>query len=169
MNVLGEFYKLLAAKLLNIENQDGESIIKHIDFWNQQFNEDWKTPFNFPAVFLEYKTIPFQSTGQHRQLAQLQFDLHVASTTKAKSQYDQQFTDRWLAHLQLIDLIQYWLTGFNGSFFGSISRTAITPDHFYGDIINHVMSFKCTLTDTAAMRSFTKVEGDKLIISLPTE
>ncbi|MDP2723189.1 MAG: hypothetical protein Q8O72_10555 [Bacteroidales bacterium] len=169
MNVLGNFYTLLAARLLNIKNEEGVSIIQHIDFWNQQFNEDWKSPFGFPAVFLEYKTIPWQTVGRHKQLAELQFDLHIASTTKAKSQFNSQFTTRWLEHLQLIDAIHYWLSGFNGTFFGSISRTGLTPDHFYGDIINHVMSFRCTMADTSAMRVYTRVEGDILVLTLPPE
>jgi len=166
MNALGDFYKLLAARLLNIKDENDTSIIKHIDFWNQQFNEDWKAPFNFPAVFLEFKTIPFQSTGKHRQLGQMYFDLHIASSTKAKSQYSQQFTDRFLSHLQLNDLIHYWLAGWSGEFFGSVSRTNFAHDHYYSDVVEHIQSFKCTITDTTAIKSYTKVEGDLLIVNL---
>jgi hypothetical protein len=166
MNIRAQFYKLLAQKLLNIINEQDQSIIKHVDFWNQQYNEDWKIPFNHPAVFLEIKSIPWQTTGKHKQLGEMQFDLHIASSTKAKSSYNNQFTDRFLEHLELIDLIHYWITGYNGDFFGSISRIASTHDSFYDDIIKHIESYKCTVQDVSAMRECTKVEGDKLIIKI---
>ncbi|MFK5855390.1 MAG: hypothetical protein QM503_04605 [Bacteroidota bacterium] len=169
MNALGDFYKQLATRLLNIKDAEDKSIIKHIDFWNEQYNGDWKEVFNHPAVFLEFKSIPWQSTGRHKQLGQMYFDLHIASSTKAKSSYKGQFTDLFLEHLQLNDLIHYWLTGWNGDFFGSVSRTNFATDHIYGDIIKHVQSFKCTITDKVAMRSFTRVEGDKLVVNLDIE
>ena len=164
MNIRAQFYKLLSDKLLLIKNVSNESIIKHIDFWNGQYNEDWKEPFNHPAVFLEMKTIPWQTTGRHKQIGEMQFDLHIASSTKAKSSYNNQFTDRFLEHLELIDLIHFWITTFNGDFFGSISRIGSTHDTFYSDIVKHIESYKCTVVDVSAMREFTKVEGDKLVI-----
>jgi len=166
MNFLGQFYTALADRLLNIKDADKISIIKHIDFWNQQYNEDYKEVFGHPAVFLEYKSIPFKTIGKHKQLATMQFDLHVASATKAKSSMEAQFTDRFLQHLELLDLINFWLTGWNGDFFGSLTRTALTPDHYYGDVIKHIISYQCTVNDVSAMHTYTKIMGDILVVEI---
>ncbi len=166
MNFLSQFYTTLAARLLNIQDANSVSIIKHIDLWNQQYNDDFKEVFGHPAVFLEYKSIPFKTIGRHQQLATMQFDLHVASSTKAKSSYEAQFTDRFLQHLDLLDLINFWLTGWHGDFFGSLSRTAITHDHFYGDVIKHIISYQCTVNDVSAVHTYAKVMGDKLVVKI---
>jgi hypothetical protein len=166
MNFLGQFYTDLANRLFNIVDENGKTIIQHIDLWNQQYNDDYKEVFGHPAVFLEYKSLPMQSTGRRNQLGHLAFDLHIASATKAKSSMGSQFTDRFLAHLELMDLINYWLTGWNGSYFGSIGRLGITPDHFYGDVIKHVVSYRCTIHDVSAVHQYTKVLGDKLVVTI---
>ena len=166
MNFLSEFYKQLAEKLQGIVDQNNKSVIKHIDLWNQQYNDDYKEVFEHPAVFLEFKSVPMQSTGRHKQTGVMHFDLHIASTTKAKSGYNSQFTDRFLQHLELLDAINYWLTGWRGDFFSSISRTGIAPDHFYGDVIKHIVSYRCFVADDSAMHNYTILEGDKLVIDI---
>lgn len=169
MNVLSEFYQELGDRLQSIVDNSEQPIIKHIDMWNQQHNSDWKEPFHFPAVFLEFKTIPWQTTGKHKQLGTLQFDLHISSTTKAKSSMKSHNIDTWLEHLELLDIIHYWITAWHGDFFSSVNRIGTTPDHYYGDVISHIQSYRCTIVDESAMRSFTKLEGDKLVITFPLD
>jgi hypothetical protein len=85
---------------------------------------------------------------------------------KAKSSYEGQFSDRFLEHLDLLDLIHFWLTGWNGENFGSLSRISSQQDHFHSDIIKHVETYKCIVQDGTAMREFTKVEGDILVVKI---
>lgn len=170
------FYKAIAERLLSINDEQGNSIIKAVDLWNRQFDGDRSTPTNFPAVYLEFKPISWQTTGQHKQAALLEFTLHIANTTKAQAEYNRQFTDRFLGHLELIDTIHYWLTGFNSNnleniHFGSITRTGSRHDHYHGDILVHQEMFACNIKDESAMRNYQKtaaglVIDDELILDL---
>ena len=167
MNVRAEFYTAIATRLLNItEGANDTPVIKHIDFWNHQYEGDYKEVFKHPAVFLQLKQINWRSTGKHKQLGDMTFDLHIATSTKAKSAFDRMFTNRWLAHLELIDTINYWLAGWQTEGFSSLQRIGSHHDDLYGDIIKHIETYRCTVVDTAAMRSYTKVIGDKLVITI---
>ena len=178
MNLRTKFYLALGKRLEQIIDNEGHKIIKHIDLWNNQFDGDQVQPTSFPAVYLEFKPISWQTTGKHKQQSQLQFTLHIANTTKARGELNQLFTDRFLAHLELIDIIHKWITGFNSSldpdhedFFGSISRIASTHDHYHDDILVHQEHFVCNVKDTTAMTDYTKttaglVVDTELILSL---
>ena len=178
MNLRAQFYKALGKRLELITDDAGNAIIKHFDLWNNQFDADQAQPTTFPAVYLQFQPISWQTTGKHKQIGKLNFILHIANTTKARSEFEQQFTDRFLAHLELIDLIHKWITGFNSSldpdhddFFGSITRTASTHDHFHGDILTHQEHYTSMVEDTSAMKNYTKtaavlVVDDALILSL---
>lgn len=178
MNVRTKLYKAIGKRLELITDEAGTKIIKHIDLWNNQFDADQAQPTTFPAVYLQFMPISWQTTGRHKQMATVNFTLHIANTTKTRSEFNQQFTDRFLAHLELLDIIHKWITGFNSSldpdhedFFGSMSRTASTHDHFHGDILVHQESFICNVKDTSAMieqikTSATLVIEDELILSL---
>ena len=165
MNIRAQFYNAIAERLFNIVSEtDEQPIIKNFDFWNNQYEPDYKEVFNHPAVFLDIKDIPWKTTGKQRQIGDMEFDLHIASTTKAKSAFNRQFTNRWLQHLELIDLIDFWLTGWNSGTFGSITRIRSHHDNLYGDIVKHIETYRCTVMDVAATREYTKVLGDKLVI-----
>ncbi len=166
MNIRAEFYNAIAERLLNISDQSISTIIKHVDFWNNQYEGDYKEVFSHPAVFIHIKDIAWHSTGKHRQLGQMEFDLHFATTTKAKSAFARQYTNHFLAHLEMIDVIHAWLAGWQHDSFSSLTRIRSHHDTLYGDIIKHIETYRCTVVDTAAMRSYTKVIGDKLVITV---
>jgi len=166
MNIRADFYNRIAERLTSIVDESDAPVIKHFDFWNNQYNDDFREVFAHPAVFLHIKEMSWQSTGKHRQLGQMEFDLHIASSTKAKSAFDRQFTNRWLAHLEMIDTIHYWLAGWQAGPFGSLQRIRSQHDDLYGDIIKHVETYRCTAVDVAAMRTYTRQLGDKLVITL---
>jgi len=167
MNTLGTFYNELAARLLTIVGEDENPIIKHVDFWNFQITPEGMDTFPFPAVFIELGELPWQSVGKQLQVATLPLTLHVVSTAKYRSEFGGQFAAKFLEHLELISAINYQLSGWNGSVNGSLSRTGFGFDHAHGDVIMHLMPFRCTIKDDSAMRTWTKLEGDKLKITLP--
>ncbi len=165
MNFLSEFYTLWAAHMLNIVDANDKPIIKELNFWNNQY-EFYEDTFGLPAVFIEFKSIPFQTVGKHIQKADMSFDLHIGSKVIGKGSYGNQFMNQFLAHLELIDSVNYWMTGFRGDFFSSISRTGFTADQYYATVIDHIVSYRCIIKDDSATRNYTKVLGDKLVIEL---
>lgn len=166
MNVRGTFYKELSAKLLAIVDNLDKPIIKHIDLWNDQLNDDWDEPFETPAIFLEFAPIPWKSVGGHRQMADTSINLHLVNDVRHQSKSGSKFIDKALLHLDIIDVVNHWITGWRGSCNGSLSRTNSIQDHYYGKLIRHTETYKVRFEDTAAMIPYGKVEGDKYVLEL---
>lgn len=170
MSTRAILYNAIAAHLQGIKCPQGQSIIKHINLWNRQFDGDRSTAFGYPAVFIEFAKINWQSSGLHKQMGDLQLVLHIANTTKTTAEFGTNFTERYLAHLELIDILHKRLTGFNSSLlpnstlqFSSLSRTDSIHDHYHGDIILHQEHYKCTLSTTTAYRYTQQHKADYIV------
>jgi hypothetical protein len=66
--------------LKSIKDDNDQQVIKHFDLWNQnvEFIEQ-DTPFEFPAVFIEFPPIPWQPLGQRTSQAEMIFRLHIVT------------------------------------------------------------------------------------------
>lgn len=158
--ILSEFYLAIKTKLM-----DADLGIQYFDLWSDQIdrneNEEDDLFFNYPAVFLEFEPVDWQTLGRKKQAADVSFNLYIASENwnETNSLESDTEIDKGLAHLQLVDNIFAALQGFNGTNFGSITRTGFAFKHNaeWTGLITHSMPFKSRLTDTAAMVGFVAV------------
>jgi len=166
MSVRANFYKAIAGKLNMIVDVNNKPVIKTIDMWNNQWaNMGTESPLAFPAVFIEFKTMNWKTIGgKHVQHADVAIALHVGSKVLTKSRYNDAQMNLALQHLELIDIIHKWITGFSGTNFNSFVRISSDHDSDHDEIIAHVETYKCVLEDSTAMPSYTHLEGDKLVI-----
>ena len=76
-------YKALVDMLKAYTDAGGNQVFKHFDLWNEQvdFIED-ETPFEMPAVFIEFQTINWSDTMQNIQRGQTPIRLHVVTEWK---------------------------------------------------------------------------------------
>ena len=75
-------YLALEEKLLAItdEQENPQPIFKHCDLWNRQVEFlEQETPFQTPAVFVEFTNIEWRTLGQHVQEADLTVRLHIVT------------------------------------------------------------------------------------------
>lgn len=82
--------QLMAIKKQPMEIEDPEIIVKggqplpsffkHFDLWNQQVEFlEQETPFNTPAVFVEFDPINWHTTGKNIQEAEITVKLHIVT------------------------------------------------------------------------------------------
>ena len=161
--ILSLFYEAILTRLItNIPE------LKHFDIY---FGQDEKTqeedefPFNCPAIFFEWESLPFESVGQKKQQAPGAFKLHILSDViqEVSNKEGKAIRNKGHEHLLLLDKVFYQLQGFNssqlpefqnGCSFNTISRTGLPELYRPNDImIKHIMTFKTLLTDVAAVTS----------------
>lgn len=165
--ILSKFYESILQRLLAKEVP-----LEYFDVWNDQIernaDEEDTLFFNYPAIFIEFEPVEFETLGRRKQHGELNFNLIVASESLHETANIESILERskGFEHLQILDAVFASLQGFNkefedGSGFGSITRTKFQYDHASsGDqIISHEMPFKCRLVDVAAMPTFQKIEN----------
>jgi len=158
--ILSEFYLILVNRL-----KDKVPAIKHIDWWNDQFdNEEKENPFNRPAVFIEFLAADVTTLGNRKQSWNQPFSLYIAndmlletSSVETAALREKAVT----AHLDILDSIHYYLQNYNGKDqgvqFGSIQQQGSPVSHNYDDLIVHQMNFTVRLENKAAVHKTQKV------------
>ena len=75
-----QLYLAIVDRLKDIPGPDGESLFKHFDLWNQQVEFiEQETPFQCPAVFVEFLPLQWQTMGNRVQSADLTTRLHIVT------------------------------------------------------------------------------------------
>ncbi len=151
--ILNAFYEAIMERLTS-----KIVAIKHFDLYygqDEPQEEETELPFLRPAILFEYDPMEWESLGNKKQATEASFNLHIISDVIQEVDKRTAPAIRTLghAHLQLLDDVFYWMSGFNGNGFNSISRTGIDPYKPNGIMIKHVMKFKTRLTDVAAVRT----------------
>lgn len=92
-----QIYHLLESFLLSIKDAEEQSIIQHIDVWNNQlaFAEE-EQPFSTPAVFVEFAPISWKSQTRGVLDAEVDITLHIVTDSRV---------GKWKDSLQVFDII----------------------------------------------------------------
>lgn len=78
--MIDKIFTDVQERVLNIKDPEGNDLIEHFDFWNQQVNFiEEETPFNTPAVFLEILPIKWDQLGGTLQQAVVTIRLHIVT------------------------------------------------------------------------------------------
>lgn len=164
--MLNEFYTAIKGRLNSIvtvtPDPDPEKpdiitpLIKQVGVWNNQYAyEDQYPAFKFPHVFVEFVSLPWESTGGKLQQASAIVRLHIGSRSLNHENLD---------HFNLLDVINYWMSGFNGTNFGTFTRISTDVDNNFDELVAHVVTYRVRVADTSAVRQYVAVEGDLLFI-----
>ncbi|MBR3571668.1 MAG: hypothetical protein IKN99_00215, partial [Bacteroidales bacterium] len=67
-----QLYLAIKNRLKNIPGADGQPLFKHFDLWNQQVEFiEQETPFQTPAIFVEFQPLQWRTLGNRVQDADL--------------------------------------------------------------------------------------------------
>lgn len=163
--MLKELYTAIAAKLAAIVDVNNQPVFKHIELFNNQWahlNEI--KPINYPCAMIEFTDIPFEQLGSTTQQANTLIRIHVGSHQLLDNKYGSANHSDTLKHLDLIDIVNNWMTGFNGTGFNSFTRVSLSTDHDHDNLIIHVITYRTRITDQGATRNKTRILGDKLVV-----
>ena len=151
------------------------SDIQTVELWNSQLvNEDKETPFNFPAVFIEFADIPWTSTNQ--QPSKLGGEGDVTKQQKgdgtlitlhiAFSQYENE-TVSFPIISPIIDKIYFAIQELTGTFYGPLLRVAERQDTDHDRVIDWQMDFNTMMFECGELDpDLTKINAGVLSVEL---
>ena len=163
--MLKELYLAIAAKLTLIVDQDDKSVLRHIELFNNQWQHISESkPLSYPCCLIEFTDIPFEQIGGKTQQANTLIRLHVGSHRLQDNKYGATGHEYTLKHLDLVDTVNSWMSGFNGTGFNSFTRVGLSTDHDHDSTIIHVLTYRTRVTDSVAPKATVNIKGDKLVV-----
>lgn len=162
-----QLYLDIQNKLSAIIGTDGLPVFKHFDLWNQntKFIEE-ETPFQFPAIFIEFFPFTWQQRGLGLQQAEINIKIHVVTKWFANTAM---YSPDQLKAIEYLDLPEKAFaalhckgtTNTNG-----LMRTNSTTNHNHNTIVDNTEEYKTLITSsTAAMSSQTQVNNTSIVIN----
>ena len=143
-------YKALVDKLKAYTDAEGNQVFKHFDLWNEQveFIED-ETPFDTPAVFIEFQTINWGDTMQKVQRGSLPLRLHIVTEWKGSTNDGSIYQEQALKRLDLVDGLAShlfnWRHDRDGVNIQRMQRSASYTNHNHGELVEDIEDFTCTV------------------------
>lgn len=142
-------YKALVEKLKEYTDEQGNQVFKHFDLWNEQvdFIED-ETPFDTPAIFIEFRSINWSDTMQNMQRGTLPIRLHVVTEWKGSTNDGSIYQENALKRLDLVDNMAghlfNWRTTEGNTDIQRMQRTASYTNHNHGELVEDIEDYTCT-------------------------
>lgn len=166
--MLKNLYLAIEQKLMAIT--DGQSVpqplFKHFDLWNRQVEFlEKETPFQTPAVFIEFDTIHWRTMGLNVQDADLTVRLHIVTPWYANTAADvrTQQREKALAYLDLPTIVFQKIHGTHAKFaeggFNTLVRTASAVNHDHERFVDSIEEYTCNIRDNSHGINTTTVQG----------
>ena len=161
--MLKHLYLTIEQRLLAVtdEQPNPQPLFKHCDLWNRQVEfVEQETPFQTPAVFVEFEPLQWRTDGRHIQDADLSIRLHIVTPWHANTASDILNPDvraTALAYLDIPTVLFRQLHGRHGivedgnhtvlGHFNALTRTASAVNHDHERFVDSVETYKCHLKD----------------------
>lgn len=153
-----QLYLDIKNHLKAITAADGEPLFKHYDLWNQQVEFiEQETPFQCPAVFIEFSPIQWETMGNRMQCADLNVRLHIVTEWYAGTADYSPTEDEHLAYLDIVDSVVAAMQGFSASSTNSWMRKQSITNHNHERYVDSVEEYVCKVFDQSAVQSKTSV------------
>lgn len=142
-------YKALVEKLKEYTDTEGNQVFMHFDLWNEQvdFIED-ETPFDTPAIFIEFRSINWSDTMQNMQRGTLPIRLHVVTEWKGSTNDGSIYQETALKRLDLVDNMAghlfNWRATEGNTDIQRMQRTASYTNHNHGELVEDIEDYTCT-------------------------
>ncbi len=148
----------LQAKILAIQNENKEPLIKFFNLWHNQINFI-EQPFDTPAVFIEFDPLNYQTiAGSKDTLIELNFSLHVVSkyypVTHSTAPADIQAQN--LTFLDVAELLHSSLHQSRLPNSATIIHKSTSFDYSYSDYIQSIEHYTCIISHQANPLNFPK-------------
>lgn len=152
--MLKQLYIAIEDKLKAITAADGSPLFRHFDLWNRQVEFlEAETPFQTPAVFVEFETIRWRTMGQNVQDADLTLRLHIVTPWSANTAANvtRQQRDNALSYLDLPTVVFRRLHGTHAQFanggINTLVRTASAVNHDHERFVDSIEEYTCNIRD----------------------
>lgn len=144
--VYSEIEAHLIDKLKTNFSVSGLPKLAGVDLWNNQVNEiEREDPVNWPMIYIEFEQIDWNT------MAGLQFQQGISSIAFHVVQNTLDSSIKSASILQYLTEVHRALHGFSGSCFNHLVRTQIRMSNSYGNLIEHVVIYRCAIADNSAV------------------
>ena len=160
-------FNTIKAALLTIVDENGESVIKHIDRWNNQLQyADQEQPFECPAVFIEFAPITWQPLQRGIREANVQITLHVVTDSRVGC---------WSDTIKVFEFLDTIYTDLYGLHVTEGKRTIDTmrllqslTDSEFDELEDNRETYTCHVTDATAY-PFTSMSSKNITFEVGAE
>ena len=161
-------YLEIKSRLKTIRDTDGSTKFKHFDLWNQnvQFIEE-DSPFEFPAVFVEFLPFPWTTLGNRCQQAEITIRLHIVTRWLAQTADYSPVESEMLDYLDLPELVYNALQSFNTTDTNGLMCINSITNHNHDTILDSIEEYKC-LVHRQPLQTLTIVSATTPIITTDT-
>lgn len=161
-----QLYLSIKNRLKDIPGPDGESLFKHFDLWNQQVEFiEQETPFQCPAVFVEFLPLQWQTMGNRVQSADLTTRLHIVTEWHALTadNVPEEEQEMALVYLDIVDSVVAAMQNFAAPCTNAWMRTQTIPNHNHERYVDSVEEYICKVTDNSANTPMQGVSGNTIV------
>lgn len=143
-----QIYLAITERLKNLKDVNDNQVIKHFDLWNLnvEFIEQ-ETPFNMPAVFIEFAAIDWKTLSGGIQQADITVMLHVITRWHGTAADGASTREDALAYFDLLDQINKAMFGLKGEGFSAFKRVKSFTNHNHEEIIESIESYSTFVVD----------------------
>ncbi len=162
-----QLYLDIVNHLKTIKDENGIQLFQHFDLWNRQvdFLEE-ETPFNLPAVFIEFLPHSWQTLGNRKQCADLTIRLHIVTPwfSDTADYVPDEFQQQAVCYLDTIDKVVAAMQNFAPSNSNQWMRTQSIPNHDHGRYVDSIEEYICNIVDTSAVQHKQQVSLSPVIL-----
>lgn len=148
-------YQTIKNALLSILDKNQQPVINHVSLWNNQLlYAEEEQPFNTPAVFIEFRDIPWNILPHGRREALVTINLHVVTDSRL---------GRWAEAVEVFDLLDQINAALNGLAYSdeywnamdALTCTMSSTDSSFDELQDNIETYTAHITDTSAMHRYT--------------
>jgi hypothetical protein len=153
-----KLYLDIKERLKTVKAETGEQLFQHFDLWNRQVEFiEQETPFQCPAVFVEFGQMSWQTLGNRVQECELTVRLHIVTEWHADTAEYSPTEQQALEFLGIIDHVVKVMQGFSTGYMNAWMRRLSVTNHDHEHYVDNVEEYVCTLRDTSAVQQYTPV------------
>ena len=151
-------YQTIENTIAGLKDEKGQPLFPTVDLWNEQVDfAEQEEPYDTPAVFIEFMSIPWKSMGGGVQMADTVVRLHVVTTWKGSSRQGSPTREESMTRFTLLERLTDALTGIKNSdgrhHVDMVRRRQSETNHNHEELVEDIEDMDMHLTDAPAKRA----------------
>ncbi|MDD3688355.1 MAG: hypothetical protein PHE56_16545 [Bacteroidales bacterium] len=156
-----QLYLDIVNRLKTILNEDETTLFKHFDLFNRQVEFlEQETPFEFPAVFIEFVPHQWQTMQMKQQQSDIVVRIHIVTQWFAQTADYSPLSSQSLDYLDLPGRVLIAMQSKDATQSNSFMRVRSVPNHNHVGLLDNIEEYQCRIFDNTAIKQLTPVTPD---------
>jgi hypothetical protein len=154
-----QLYLDIKSRLQSVTDEAGAPLFRHFDLWNRQVEFlEVETPFQRPAVFVEFDPMQWRTLGNRVQECTLTVRLHIVTEYSFETADYSPIESQSLEFLDIIVRVVATMQGFSTGYMNGWMRVRSVTNHDHETHVDSVEEYVCNLRDLSADRPMAAVQ-----------